>query len=251
MSEGRVESCDPLEYNANDVCTLNKDLAEAFKANNREQIQNIINVGFPITADVFIAISKHSHPCILIVPAGNHSLLKYVQPVSENPFSVPDNLLCWQFDLCLEEMELKKYTLSMKINLFKILKESIEKAFFMGRYENVRSYLYFQLAILQVALYHCNAILADCDEFAKKFCICLVAYCSNSKEMETIVKESIKKVSARNFKTSRFVGNFIAEGTNVSSFLYENRLVASTVIFLMIYPVAISLFVLYIHANCI
>ena len=128
----------------------------------------------------------------------------------------------------------------------------------MARYENIRSYLWFYLSILQAASYHCSAILANCDKFAKKFCICLVAYCSNSKEMETIVKESIQKVSAKglivehlskNITTSRFLGNFIAGVTDVTNYFYENYLVASAVTFLLIYPVAISLFVLYIHAN--
>ena len=77
-----------------------------------------------------------------------------------------------------------------------MLKESIETSSLMARYENIRSYLWFYLSILQASSYHGSAILANCDEFAKKFCICLVAYCSNSKEMETIVKESIKKVAA-------------------------------------------------------
>ena len=128
----------------------------------------------------------------------------------------------------------------------------------MARYENIRSYLWFYLPILQAASYHCSAILANCDKFAKKFYICLVAYCSNSKEMETIVKESIQKVSAKglivehlskSIITSRFSGNFIAGVTHVTNYFSENYLVASAVTFLLIYPVAISLFVLYIHAN--
>ena len=141
-----------------------------------------------------------------------------------------------------------------------MLKESIETSSLMARYENIRSYLWFYLSILQAASYHGSAILANCDKFAKKFCICLVAYCSNSKEMETIVKESIQKVSAKglivqhlskNIITCRFLGNFIAGVTDVTNYFYENYLVASAVTFLLIYPVAISLFVLYIHVNYI
>ena len=141
-----------------------------------------------------------------------------------------------------------------------MLKESIETSSLMARYENIRSYLWFYLSILQAASYHCSAILANCDKFAKKFCICLVAYCSNSKEMETIVKESIKKVAAtrlnvehlsKYFRLSWFLVNYIAEGTDVTRFLYEYHSVAPAVIFLMIDSVSISLFVLYIHANYI
>ena len=259
MSVGIVGICDRLEYNTTDVSTLNKNLVKAFKANNTEEIQNIIKVGIPMTVDVFIAINKHSHPCILVVPAGDHSVYKYIQHKTENSFDVPDDLLCWQFDLCLEGLELKKYRLSKNFNAFKVLKESIvEKSYFMGTYKDVSSCLCFELAVLQAAPYHYSAILADCDEFTKKFCTCLVAYCSNSKEMETIVKESIQKVSAKglivehlskSIITSRFSGNFIAGVTHVTNYFSENYLVASAVTFLLIYPVAISLFVLYIHAN--
>ena len=52
------------------------------------------------------------------------------------------NLLCWKFGLCLNETDLEKYRLSNKMILFIVLQESIEKASFLGRYENFGSYLF-------------------------------------------------------------------------------------------------------------
>ena len=261
MTEGIFKSYDPLAYKVNDTSALNKDLVSAFKSNDSEKIQEMINCGVPNTVDVFITINKHFHACILIVPASNNSIFEHIQPVSDDPFTVPHNLLCWRIDLRYEEIQLRTYKISIKLDLFKVFKESITKSYFIGRYENVRNNLCFQLAILRAAPHHYNAVLADCVEFAKEFCLCLLSYCSNSSSLEAIVKANIKKATAtglsveylsRNFRLSGFLGNFLAGGTDVSSLLSGNPLfVVAAVIFLLIYPVVISLFLLYIYANYI
>ena len=259
MSEGIFESYDPFAYKVNNVSGLDKGLVKAFKAKDKEKIEEIINDGSPLTADVFITINHHQHACILIVPTSNDLEFEHIQLVSENPFSVPANLMCWLIDLRFEEIYLRTYKISMKMELLEVLKKSIKKAFFIARYENVGSNLCFQLAILRAAPNRYNAILADCVEFAKEFCICLLSYCSNFSDLEAVVKENIKSATAtglsvehlsRNSGMCAYLGNLILGGTDISSILSGNSLfVVAAVIFFFVYPVAISLLVFYIFPN--
>ena len=92
MIEGIFKSYDPLAYKVNDT-SVNNDLVRGFKTNNRKKTQEIIHNGLPNTCDVFITINKHFHACILIVPANNNSIFEDMQPVSDDPFKVPHNLL--------------------------------------------------------------------------------------------------------------------------------------------------------------
>ena len=261
MTENVFTSFDPLAYKVNNVSALNREIVKAFKANNVEKIEEILSAGLPITVDVFITIDKHLHACILVVPAGNDSTFAHIQPTSENPMNVPDLVLCWRIDLRYEEVQLKTYQISIKYDLFKELRKTVKKAFFIGRYENVRHILCFHLAILRASPNHYNAVLADCVEFAKEFCICLLSYCSNARKLEINVKENIRKATAtglsveylsRNFGLSGYLGNLFAGGTDISSFLAGNSLIAVVaIIFILIYPIIVSLFVLYIYNKCI
>ena len=261
MTENVFTSFDPLAYKVNNVSALNREIVKAFKANNVEKIEEILSAGLPITVDVFITIDKHLHACILVVPAGNDSTFAHIQPTSENPMDVPDLVLCWRIDLRYEEVQLKTYQISIKHDLFKEFKKTVKKAFFIGRYKNVRHILCFHLAILRASPNHYNAVLADCVEFAKEFCICLLSYCSNARKLEINVKENIRKATAtglsveylsRNFGLSGYLGNLFAGGTDISSFLAGNPLIAVVaIIFILIYPIIVSLFVLYIYNKCI
>ena len=244
MSEGIFEFYDSFAYKVNNVSALDKGLVEAFKAKDAEKIKQIINDGSPLTVDVFITINHYQHACILIVPT-----------------SVPVNSTCWLIDLRFEEINLRTYKISMKKEVLEVLKESIKKSFFIGRYENVGSNLCFQLAILRASPNRYNAILADCVEFAKEFCICLLSYCSNFSDLEAVVKENIKNATAtglsvehlsRNSRLSGYLGNLMLGGTDISSILSGNSLfVVAAVIFFFVYPVAISLLVFYIFPNYI
>ena len=257
MTETVFKSFDPLAYKVNNVSALDREIVKAFKANDEEKIQKIISAGSPITVDVFITIDKHLHACILVVPAGNESPFGHIQPTSQNPMYVPDLVLCWRIDLRYEEVQFKTYQISIKHDLFKEFKKTVNKAFFIGRYENVRHFLCFHLAILRASPNHYNAILADCVEFAKEFCICLLSYCSDSRKLEINVKENIKKATAtgfsveylsRNFGPSGYLGNLLAGGTDISSFLAGNSLIKVVVIiFFLVYPIIVSLFMLYMY----
>ena len=195
MTKGILKSYDPLAYKVNHTAALNKDLVRAFKTDDREKIREIINNRVPNTVDVFITTNKYFHACILIVPANNNSIFEHIEPVRDDPFTVPHNLLCWRIDLRYEEIQLEIQNIH-KFDLFEVFKESITKSYFIGRHENVRNNLCFQLAILRAAPHHYNAVLADCVEFAKEFCLCLLSYCSNSSSLEAIVTANIKKATA-------------------------------------------------------
>ena len=261
MSEGIFEFFDSFAYKVNNVSALDEGLVEAFKAKDAEKIKQIINDGSPLTVDVFITINHYQHACILIVPTSNDLAFEHIQLVSENPFSVPVDSTCWLIDLRFEEINLRTYKISMKKEVLEVLKKSIKKSFFIGRYENVGSNLCFQLAILRASPNRYNAILADCVEFAKEFCICLLSYCSNFSDLEAVVKENIKNATAtglsvehlsRNSRLSGYLGNLMLGGTDISSILSGNSLfVVAAVIFFFVYPVAISLLVFYIFPNYI
>ena len=58
MSEGIFESYDPFALKVNNVSPLDKGLVKAFKAKDREKIEEIINNGLRLIADVFITINN-------------------------------------------------------------------------------------------------------------------------------------------------------------------------------------------------
>ena len=181
----------------------------------------------------------------MIVPASDDLAFEHIQFVSENLFSITVYLMFWLIDLHFEEICLRTYKISMKMELLEVLKKSIKKAFFIGRYENVGSNLCFQLAILQATPNRYDTVLADCVEFAKEFSICLQSYCSNLKDLEAVVKENIKNATAtglsveylsRSYGLSGYLGNLILGGTDISSILSGNSLfVVAAVIFFLIY----------------
>ena len=105
MTKGILKSYDPLAYKVSHTAALNKDLVRAFKTDDREKIREIINNRVPNTVDVFITTNKYFHACILIVPANNNSIFEHIEPVNDDSFTVPHNLLCWRIDLRYEEIQ--------------------------------------------------------------------------------------------------------------------------------------------------
>ena len=261
MTEGLFKSFDPFAYSVNDVSALDGEVVVAFQENDTNKIKELINTGSPITVDVFITIDKHLHAYVLIAPTGNDSKFDNIQEMLENPNITLNELRCWRIDLRYEEIKQKSYQISIEYDFFKRFLKSLKKAYFIGRYENVRNPLCFQLAILRSAPRRYNAILSDCVEFAKEFCMCLLSYCSNGTKLEINVKDNIEKVTAtgliveylsRNFGSSGYLSNLFAGGTDVSSIFAGNPLVTVVVIILLlVYPVTVSLLVFYIYGNYI
>eukprot|EP00112_Aurelia_sp_Birch-Aquarium-sp1_P002530 Seg128.4 transcript_id=Seg128.4/GoldUCD/mRNA.D3Y31 product="hypothetical protein" protein_id=Seg128.4/GoldUCD/D3Y31 len=256
MTEGALRSFDPLAYWVNDVGNLDREIVEAHKNNDTAKINKIFSEGNPWSFDVFIC-SDGFHAFLFIVPVAIEQPAYGPDLMSDDPFKVPDLLLCWRIELQYEQVTLQTYQISKKGVLFKNAKKDIKKSYYIGRYENVKNVKCFDLACLQAAPHHYNAILKDCVEFAKEFCMCLLSYCENARKLEKDVLERIKKVSAtglsierlsRNSFLSGIFGNISLGGLNMSSFIAGPRVTIAIIfgfIFFLIYPIFIALAVVY------
>lgn len=259
MTEGVFQSYDPFAYKVNNVSDLDKNVVSAYKRKDSIKIAELINDGTPVSYDVFICIDNHLHACLLLIPANDDSPFDHIKVTSDDPFNIPDQLMCWRVDLRYEEIQLKTYKISKQMNLFKEFKKSIKKSFHIGRYEKVRHIKCFDLAILRSAPHNYNAILNDCVEFAKEFCRCLLSYCENGKTLEAIVYGQIKKATvtglsveylSRNFAPSGILGNLLAGGSDVSSFLSRNPImIFVAAICFILYPILATLLTLYLFKN--
>ena len=256
MTEGALRSFDPLTYWVNDVGNLDREVVQAHKSNDTARIDRIISNGDPQSFDVFIC-SDGFHAFLFIVPVSTEPPAYGPDLMSEDPFEIPDLLFCWRIELKYEQIELQTYQISKKLVLFKDVKRDIKKSYNIGRYEKVKNIKCLDLACLQAAPHHYNAILNDCVEFAKEFCMCLLSYCENGRSLEKVVAERIKKVSAtglsierlsRNSLLSGIFGNISLGGVNMSSFLAGPRMTMAIIFvvsFFLIYPIFIALAVVY------
>ena len=256
MTEGVLRSFDPLTFSVNDVGNLDREVVEAYKKNNIARINEIISRGEPHSYDVFIC-SDGFHAFLLVTIVSEARLAQGPDMSSTDPPKVPGRVVCWRIELQYEEIKLQTYQISKKLVLFKDVKRDIKKSYNIGRYEKVKNIKCLDLACLQAAPRHYNAILKDCVEFAKEFCMCLLSYCENARKLKKVVQERIKKVSAtglsierssRNFFLSGIFGNISLGGLNMSSFIAGPKGAIAVIfflIFLLIYPIFIALVVVY------
>ena len=103
-------------------------------------------------------------------------------------------------------------------------------AFFMGKYNGVSANA-FQFAVLRAAPHRYNAIINDCVEFSKEFCLCLLSYCTNWRTLEEEINRRIKEVSTTGLSVERLsrrvhssgkVGYSSLTGVDISS-LFGSR----------------------------
>jgi len=255
MTEGVLKSFDPLTYWVNDVANLDPEIVKAYKSNDLQRINEIISGGDPVSYDVFIC-SDGFHAFLLLVGANNDQPFMGPSMMGADAFDIPDLLACWRIELCFEHVELQTYQITMKLVLFKDVKNVVKRAFHIARYEKVKHIKCFHLACLQAAPHRYNAILKDCVEFAKEFCVCLLSYCENGLSLETHVLSQLKKVTAtglsfeklsRNSFLSGIFANVSLGGLNMSSFLSGPRFAIAILLllfFLLIYPIFVA-FVVY------
>ena len=251
MAEKLVQSFDPLSYWVNEVADLDLEIVQAYKSNDKEKIEEIISGNDRKTFDVFIC-SDGGHAFLVLAEVSHTEPVYGPKSTNDNPYLIPGSLLCWKIDLRFEEVKLRTYKVSKKFQLFKDIEKHIKKTFYIGRYENVKSIKCFDLACLRAAPHHYNAIIDDCVEFAKEFCICLLSYCDCSKELEKKVMSESKKVSAtglsletmsRNSFISGILGNISFGGVDVSSYLsgpHGSLIVLGIVAFLLLYPIFVA-----------
>ena len=259
MAESIARTFSPFAYTVENVSTLNKELVEAYRSQNDYRIKKLLKKGHRSTVDVFITINKYLHACIVIIPVSRPEFKEFGSK-SEGAFDGLDNTTCWRFELCFENIQSKKYQITMKKNKLQEFKEYVKRTYFIARYELNDNDLCLQLAVLRAAPKYYNTVFADCVEFAKNFCVELLEHCSNQKTIDATVRENIKKATAtgfsveyisRNFASSGLLGSSVAGGPDVSSFLLGNRLFWVAVCYFVIYPVIGLLFVLYIYENYI
>ena len=228
---------------------------KAHKGNDAEKKRKLLAQG-KSDFDVYICVNNNFHAFLLCAPAGEDEM--YKDMFKEDPFQIAGLLLCWRFELCYEHQQLRTYKIRNVISMFKDIQPSIKTTFYIGRYKDV-SPKAFQFSALRAAPHRYNAILNDCVEFAKEFCISLLSYCSNWKQLEKEVNKRIQEASAtglsierlsRKVESSGLFGNRVLVGMDLSTLFggrHQGVAIAVIVALFLVYPViaafVIALFV--------
>ncbi|XP_033104743.1 uncharacterized protein LOC117107230 [Anneissia japonica] len=261
MSEGTIRSIDPLAYYVNNVSDLDKDVVIAHKNEDKDSLQKLLSRS-KYDYDIFLCVNKHWHAFMLCVAVGgdgpNSPLLDELMPDADSkPFDIPEVNLCYQIELVFEEVQLKTYKIQKKFGIFKDFKHSIKRSYYVGKYKGTSPYA-LDLAALRAAPHRYNTLLNDCVEFAKEFCIRLAKNCENGHEFEVTVKNRIKNATASGFsvetlsrrvQSSAILGSTFLGGMDVSSFLsgtHSTAVVLAVVVFLLTYPILVTLLVVII-----
>lgn len=251
MAEGAIRSYDPLAYHVNNISELDPEVVSAHRNKDKQKESQLLSRG-KNDFDVFICVNKHAHAFVLCVPCGP------VDPVfddvlSKDPLQIPEVQLCWRYELCFEHPELRMYKIRKEFDLFKNIKGRIDRSYYIGMYKEVCP-IAFQFAALRSAPHCYNALLSDCVEFSKEFCMSALSYCSNWKQLEEQVVSRIKKASAtglsleklsRKVRVAGWFGNFSLGGTDVTTLLSGRSgiVIALIVLFLLVYPIFVAVVV--------
>ena len=251
MAEGTLKSYDPLSYYVNNISDLDPEVVKAHTNKDSKKQSELLSRG-KNDFDVFICVNKHAHAFVLCAPCGP------VMPVfddmlSKDPFQIPEIQLCWRYELCFEHQELKTYKIRKDFCLFKDIKGKIDKSYYVGQYKDVCP-IALQFAALRSAPHRYNTLLNDCVEFSKEFCLSMLSYCSNWKQLEEQVTSRIKEASAtglsveklsRKVRVSGWFGNLSLGGADVTSMISSHKVavIILTVFFLLVYPIIIAVVV--------
>ena len=249
MADVTLRSYDPFAYYVNNVSDLDREVVAAHRNNDVQKKKELLSRA-KSDFDVFICINKHNHAFVLCVPCGpvdaDHPL---GGALSRDPSDIPELQLCWQFELCFENQQLRMYKVRKQAGLFKDIKERIHKSYHVGTFKDMAT-IALQFAALRSAPHRYGAILNDCVEYSKEFCICLLNYCSNWRELEQQVNQRIKDASAtglsverlsRNVRMSGLIGNISLQLVDVSSFIAQKGVLVVAIC--IIYPIVVALIV--------
>lgn len=247
-SPENLKSYDPVAYYVNNIEDLDEDVREAYLSKDSAKIAELAKQG-ETNFDIFICINKNFHAFVLCVPVGNDPDTPFPDMISDSPLLIPEQNLCWTFELCYQNVELKMYKIRKDFNVFKHLQRS-EQAFYIGRYKGA-SPKALQFASLRASPHRYNVLLNDCVEFTKEFCIQLLSFSTNSMELKESVHDRIREATAtglsieqlsRNIQSSGWLGNSFLNGYLTSGDLMSRLTDPVTVlgvIFLLVYPVII------------
>ncbi len=258
MVETTLKSYDPLAYYVNNIEALDPSICQAHTTNDTAKIAELTSIGEKIF-DIYICINKHAHAFVLCSPVGNPGD-PFIDMLSDDVKLIPGLAMCWTFEVCFENIELKTYKITKDFQLFKDIEKRIKYSYHIGRYKKTSPNA-LQFAAIRAAPHRYNVLLNDCVEFAKEFCVCLLSYCSNYKALEREVTSRIREASAtglsierlsRNVYTSGLLGNTFLAGISLSAFTGRlgNRgtiaLIALVLVMLFVYPVVVALVIVYL-----
>lgn len=135
MAEGTLKSYDPLAYYVNNISDLDPEVVSAHR-NKDTQRQSELLSRSKNHFDVFICVNRHAHAFVLCVPCGPVDQV-FEDVLSKDPFQVPEIQLCWRYELCFENQQLRMYKIKKEFSLFKTIKEKIDKSYYVGMYKDV------------------------------------------------------------------------------------------------------------------
>ena len=202
MAEGTLQSYNPLAYYVNNVSDLDPEVVKAHRKKDQERQKELLRGG-NTPFDVFICVNKHGHAFVLCAA---HVEDEVFNITSKDVFKIPDVLLCWRYELCFEEPALRMYKIRKTFAMFKDIVAKIDKSYYVATFNGI-SPLAFQFAALRAAPHRYSAILSDCVEFSKEFCISLLSYCSNWRDIEKLVNNRIKEASATGLSWRGYQGS--------------------------------------------
>ena len=255
--EGSLRSVEPLAYYVNTLSDFDVEVVKAHKMKDNARIKQLASTG-KVDMDLFICVNKSWHGFILCVPAGtgqdDNGLVDFTD-VLQSPFDIPSQIMCWQFELCIENEQQRMYKIRKECRLFRDVEGRIQRSFYIGRFMGT-SLNALQFVAMRAAPHRYSVLLEDCVEFAKEFCIQALAYCSNWRELEEQVHSNITKATASGFsveklsrkiRSSAWMGNTLLGGLDVSSFLSSRfgiPVIVCLVAFFLVYPIVVSVFVI-------
>ena len=252
MVEGTFKSVDPLAYYVNNVEDLDEAIVTAYKKKENDTLAKLTARGRNGQEyDIFICVSKNWHGFVLCAPACiNPPFQDMITDVIKSPFDIPDLMLCYVFELCYDNPEMRTYKIRKGFSLFKDVKERVHRGYFIGHFEQI-SPSGFQVAALRAAPHRYAVLFDDCIGFAKEFCVQALAFCSNSQKIENEVNKNIKKALASGFsaehlsrkvKSSGWFGNLALGGTDIGSMFSRrnpNATLCLLVAFFLVYPIIV------------
>ena len=246
-----LKSYDPLAYYVNTLVDIDPKVVRAHKEKDDDARKALLADGRK-KLDVHICVNKHSHAFVLCVPVESDSV--YPDVFKEDPLLVPRHILCWRFELCIENEDQRTYKLRKVFGLFKDIEGSIQKSYYIGRYEST-PINGLQFAALRAAPHHYKALINDCVEFAKEFCLALLSYCENGQQLEAEVNERINNATAtglsverlsRKVQTSAIIGNSFLGGVEISSIIASKWtivIICLLAAFLLVYPILVAMII--------
>ena len=260
MVEGSFKSFDPLAYYVNRVDDFDKQIVKAHKDKDTATINRLLGEGAFLDLNVFICVNHDYHAFLLLdsqpTDEDREAFLYTDDLCPDDPFKIPDMALVWKIELRFDNVRMRTYKITRKFCQFKDVRESIRTPYWIGKYKHVNVKA-LQFSALRAAPMHYNALIADCVEFGKEFCLCLLSYCSNGLQLDKDVQSRIERASAtglsierlsRQSDSSGLLGNTLLGGVDMSSFFgSRHRIVVGVLILfiLLIYPIIVALVVVY------